>query len=497
MTDFFRFWWSLLRWNTSKTLFRLRGGKGRAPCQHPSDSGKAGVTGCEACSTWSRPSRFRRVCPLLVRTNGSWRCSVDAAKVRPFWGRALVFGVAGGGAVYLLAALAALLTFHAVGYRTLKYADFLSPAFRSRFREAQAGYYANKADESFKAGDYRGGLLALSIAYNKNPGDWATGLTLARLLQRSNQFKIGDDVFEKLLRDFPERAEEVGAVWSEALLFRGDWMRLARLSASRVAEGGPARGAWMRTLVFSLRKLPESQKTIGYAECRPLIQDVYPGVLDAEVALHDKDVPRARSIVAGLPASSDPFLAQFAVEFAIETGDLAAANIALNALQTTLGPFFQNLYSARIAADLGQPSLAALSFGNLVSPPVTLDKLDFACAEILRRPARDRLGIALDAFAASPEARARPEYVMAFVAAAAAVGDKDSLERLYEASVALDGTTIARLRLLAEAIAGKTDEITPSGILTSYPFPRETMLALIDWFEKQKHSAPAKADLSR
>ncbi|HUG13335.1 MAG TPA: hypothetical protein VMM36_20130, partial [Opitutaceae bacterium] len=359
-----------------------------------------------------------------------------------------------------------------------------------RFREAQAGYYANRADQFFKSGDYRSGLLALSVAYNKNPRDWATGLTLARLLQRSNQPRIGDDVFEKLLADFPDRAEEVSAVWSEALLFRGDWLRLARLSAAQVAAGGPARGAWMRTLVYALRKLPDGQANVGFAKCHSLVRDAYPGVLDAEIALRAKDVTRARSFVAGLAASSDPYLAQYAVEFAIDTDDVTAASIAVAALEPTLGTFFHNLYSARIAADLGQPSVAALSFGNLLSRPVTLEKLDFACAEILRRPSSERLQVVLDAFSASPEARTRPEYVMALVAAAAATGDQTGLERLYEVSVALDGTTIARLRLLAEAIAGRTSEISPTGILTGYPFPRETMLALIDWFESQSKAGP-------
>jgi hypothetical protein len=422
---------------------------------------------------------------LLVRNAAGWRCSVDAADVRPFWGRAIGFSALGAGSLYLVVALAALLTFRAVGYTTLEYQDFFTTAFRTRFREAQAGYYANRADQFFKSGDYRSGLLALSVAYNKNPRDWATGLTLARLLQRSNQPRIGDDVFEKLLADFPDRAEEVSAVWSEALLFRGDWLRLARLSASRVEAGGPARGAWMRTLVYALRKLPDDQANVGFAECRPLVRDAYPGVLDAEMALRAKEVPRARAFVAGLPAGADPYLAQYAVEFAIDSGDLAAASIAAAALETTLGTFFHNLYAARIAADLGQPTLAALSFGNLLSRPVTLEKLDFACAEILRRPSTERLQVALDAFAALPEARTRPEYVMALVAAAAATGDQAGLERLYEISVSLDGTTIARLRLLAEAIAGRASEISPTGILTGYPFPRETMLALIDWFEKQ------------
>lgn len=486
MTDFFRFWWSLLRWNTSKTLFLLRGQKGRAPCQHPSDSGKAGVTGCEACSTWRRPDRFKIVCPLLVRNEAGLRCSVDAAKVRPFWGRALAFLMVGAGSLYCMLALAAFVTFRGVGYETLRFADFFSPEFRTRFREAQSGYYAKRADTLFEAGDYRGGLLALSVAYNKNPGDFATGLTLARLLQRSNQPRIGDDVFGKLSDDFPERTEEVSAVWSEALLFRGDWLKLARLSAGRVGAGGQARGAWMRTLVFALRRIPDSQVDAGFAECVPLLKGAYVEVIEAERAIRAGDTAKARSIVANLPAPSDSFLAQYAVEFAIDTHDLTAASIAVASLETTLGVYFHNVYSARIAADQGQPAVAALSFGNLLAPPLTIEKIDFACAEVLRRPAKDRFQMVLDSFSGMAEANSRPEFLMAMVAAAAAAGDAAGLERLYQASTALDGTTISRLRQLADAIAGAPTEITPQAILSGYPFPRETMLALIDWFEKRR-----------
>lgn len=484
MTDFFRFWWSLFYWNARKTAFVLRRRRGRAPCQHPSDSGKSMETGCEACLTWGRPGRFKRVCPLLVRHEGGWRCSVDSGAVRPFWGRAAGYGALAAITGYAALALALLVTFRSIGYEGLRFRDFFSPDLRTRFREAQAGYFANRAEQAFLAGDYRAGLLSLSVSYSKNPRDFATGLTLARLLQRSNQYKIGDDVFERLLRDFPDRAEEISAVWSEALLFRGDWPRLARMSAGRVAAAGPARGAWMRTLVFALRRLPAAQSAAQSAALRPLLDGNYAGVLDAELAIREGDTARARSFIAGFPAASDPFLAQYAVQAAIEMGDMQAASIALAALEPVLGGFFHNLLGSRIAADLDQSSLAALSFGNLLAPPVTLEKLDFACAELLRRPSRERLRVAMDAFASSPDARVRAEFVMAFVAAAAASGDSAGLERLYEASVALDGTTIARLRLLAEAIGGTSSEITPSGVLTSYPLPRETMLALIEWFEK-------------
>ena len=40
--DFRRLAWGLLYWNVRKSLFRIRGAGGAAPCQHPSDSGRAG-----------------------------------------------------------------------------------------------------------------------------------------------------------------------------------------------------------------------------------------------------------------------------------------------------------------------------------------------------------------------------------------------------------------------------------------------------------------------
>lgn len=84
--------WALFYWNARKTIFRLRGRRGVAPCQHPSDSGTAMKTACDACTAWHRRVRFRLVCPLLKQDDaGLWVCSVDRAGVRPFWGRAFAY----------------------------------------------------------------------------------------------------------------------------------------------------------------------------------------------------------------------------------------------------------------------------------------------------------------------------------------------------------------------------------------------------------------------
>jgi hypothetical protein len=114
--DFFRLWWGLLYWNTRKTWFRIRRGRSVVPCQNLSDSGRAFETQCEACLTWNRPRRFRRVCPLLVDTPDGLRCSANTPDVRPFWLRA--FGLYGGGlaSIYLVAVLGVFISLRLIGY---------------------------------------------------------------------------------------------------------------------------------------------------------------------------------------------------------------------------------------------------------------------------------------------------------------------------------------------------------------------------------------------
>ena len=67
IADTLRMAWGFLYWNARKSWYRWRGTRGSCPCQHPSDSGAAHVTGCEAVIGWAQPVRFRRVCPLLER----------------------------------------------------------------------------------------------------------------------------------------------------------------------------------------------------------------------------------------------------------------------------------------------------------------------------------------------------------------------------------------------------------------------------------------------
>lgn len=89
-SDWSRLLTDALLLNVRKDRWIRSAGRTRCPCQHPSDSGRAGETQCEAVISWRTPERFRFLCPNLQRYGREWRCGVDRAAIRPYWARALL-----------------------------------------------------------------------------------------------------------------------------------------------------------------------------------------------------------------------------------------------------------------------------------------------------------------------------------------------------------------------------------------------------------------------
>ena len=162
--------WSHLSWNYRKTRFRLRGARGRAPCQSASDTGRALQTRCEACYICHDPAQFKRVCPLLDLSDlNQPLCSVDAADVRPFWGRALRYYGTILGSCYLAAALIAFIGLRSLGYRVSP----LAVAWPGRWAEvdlARADYFYAQGLKAYADHDVKLSILALTEAYDLAPG---------------------------------------------------------------------------------------------------------------------------------------------------------------------------------------------------------------------------------------------------------------------------------------------------------------------------------------
>ena len=248
--DLGRLSWGLLYWNFRKTVFRVRGASGAAPCQHPSDSGRAGRTACEACRDWRSAARFRRLCPLLEVADGGRRvCSVDARDVRPFWGRALLCYCGLAAALVLVAAVGAFSALRAVGYRVPFYAVAWPPAWH-RIHQARADYFYRMAVGAFSAGDVREGFLALNQVYAMDPGNVSAALLLAEFTQVADP-DYSDTIYGRLLLQRRGNAEETAQAWFRALLSRGDFVSMGRLSGRMLREGAAHAPAWAQGVLFA------------------------------------------------------------------------------------------------------------------------------------------------------------------------------------------------------------------------------------------------------
>lgn len=250
--DLGRLSWGLAYWNLRKTAFRARGASGAAPCQHPSDSGRAHRTACEACLGWRSAARFRRLCPLLeVAADGRRLCSVDAAGVRPFWGRAALWYGGTASVLGLTAVIGAFAGLRAIGYRVPLYAVAWPPAWH-RIHQARADYYYRMAVGAFSAGDVRQGFLALNQVYALDPDNVSAALLLAQFTQVANP-DYSDSIYTRLLLQRRGDTEETAQAWFRALLSRGDFVSMGRLSGRMLREGAVHAPAWTQGVLFAER----------------------------------------------------------------------------------------------------------------------------------------------------------------------------------------------------------------------------------------------------
>jgi len=282
--------WAMFYWNARKSAFRWRGRRDGCPCQNPSDSGEGGRTRCEAVLGWREPRRFRQVCPLLVpRAEGGWVCSVDAADVRPFWGRAVAWL---GGALAVLALAGGLGLFTAMrglGYPVSLRQVLWPPAWRE-LRAVRAELFIAQARENFLAGRVPEALSALRVAHEMDPRNYAVAMMLAQF-HRASQPAAADALYAKLLRDHPQRAVETARTWYFSLLTRGQLTEAAELAAQRIAAEPDQAAAWTHALVFTLRRMGRPEKLESAAGAAP---PAAAGVLRLEARLLREPDPAAR-----------------------------------------------------------------------------------------------------------------------------------------------------------------------------------------------------------
>ncbi len=324
-SDFFRLAGGLLYWNIRKSWFQLRRDRGaRCPCQSPSDSGRALETHCEACLHWSSVERFRRVCPLLVKTPDGWRCSANTADVRPFWGRA--FGYYGGtvAALYLTAVLTVFIFLRVVGYPVNVFHVAWPPAWH-RVGEARGWFFMEKARRAFAANRPAEAILCLSNAYEFDPSNYAAGLTLAKTLQ-SGQPVLSNRLYDRLLHDHPTRRDDTAQEWFRALLARGDFETISVLARDEVLAGGRHTSVWMRALVFAARQSRHDEVLRALRDSPLPAATVWRPLLDTELLLFAGRTAEAHDLLAnGDWSHLPPYGIYYQVSQLTELGDVFTA----------------------------------------------------------------------------------------------------------------------------------------------------------------------------
>lgn len=436
IADLFRFAWALFYWNGRKTYFRLRPGS-RCPCQSVSDSGRAFETHCDACIMWAKPSRFRRVCPLLVETPQGLRCSVNAADVRPFWSIALRYCGTSLAAAYLIGTLAIFGGFRAIGY-PVRYVSVAWPPAWWQINAARAQYFLRKGTTALAQNDFKEALFSLSYAHELAPRDYNIGFSLASLWQIT-QPTLSDRLYSQLLAEHPENNDVLADSWNRALLARSDYAQIKELAATQFRRSAPSHaGYWMNALIFATRQtgddLPLRRLIAGPGPIAPQWQRVVQAELLTRTGQEKLAVAELSRV---WPEATHPFVPFFQLRSLIE---LRQARLALDLL---------GQYGARVADDeryavqldafaqLGWDSLRDSDVSLLLTPPPTGPIMELLAAHLAKNPSRplfDRVFARLQA-APLPPTRENYNALIGLFCAAGIAGD---YQKMHAVAVLLD-----------------------------------------------------------
>jgi len=419
--------------NGSKSLWRLRGQRDRCPCQDASDSGRAGETRCDAVLAWHQPRRFRRVCPLLQETAAGWRCGVDTAGVRPFWGRAGLWALALLGGSWLGAGLAAWCLLAVLGYRGVTPAAVLWPPRWTELRSARAELFRQRAWAELARGELDAARVALLTAWEVDAGDYRTGLLLGQVLFFRGDVSGGAYAFEQLLQRHPERTAETALAYHDAVLGVRWYPMLADLALRECLRGGARTAEWGRSLLFALRA---GRGAEAFLRAR--------GDAVARLAPHLRLLLEAEALrqagggAAAAARLAEPFAGPWNPEYALEqiaalrrSGAASDAEELLGHYGRVLGPREAGLAAYANAFAGGDPTVARAELRGALAAPVEPYDIERACAVLVLAPDRGAYGELVAAIDRHPLKGGLP--VSALWLAALRCGAEDGVRRWAEA----------------------------------------------------------------
>lgn len=486
LADLCRAAWALVYWNVRKSVHQRQRNRERAPCQNPSDSGRANETGCEACVHWNNPARFRHVCPLLRRNaQGQLRCSVDSSEVRPFWGRAVLLAATLAVVGYGGVSAAAWGFFRWRGYELPLTVLVWPPAWQT-FPQAQGMLFFKRAQIAAREGRINEALISYQIAFERDPNNYDAGFAYAQLLQAGHPVQA-DRIFLHLLRNHTTQRARTAEVWYRALLSRGDFNTIVRLSVDVLTAQPDAATvpAWTQALLFSLQQANQTNHLTEVVKANTALPGETRAVLETEAALATLAEPQARALLlarAGRELSS-PIGVHYVCQRLMRLNGGADALAILARAGTRIGP--RERLSLQLAGyrTAGWNSLFASELDRLLQGPVPASIVEVLAAHLLRYP---DAAVAQQLFRTIeekplPSTPALFPVYSGLLVVAGTVGDLERVDLFGSRLREIAGTRFEALKFVRSYFAGQTDDQRLSTCLpVLQPLPLDVIYA---WYE--------------
>jgi tetratricopeptide (TPR) repeat protein len=478
LRDALRLLWHLQALNWRKSWWIFRGRKGPAPCQHPSDSGRAGESECDACRLLARPGRLHAVCPLLHATPEGWMCAADARAVRPFWGRSLlVYGALLSG-LYLGAATAFYYGLRFVGYPGLTWGQVAWPGAWDQIRTAQSRNFLERAGRLFKAGRANEAMLAISSAIQSDPHNFEARLLLAQIWSLQGNFEFSGRAFDDLEKEFPGQQRRIALTRHDTLVTLGQGRLLAEYALAKTRTDRNQFAFWVQSLLFGLRLSQQAAAFNAAAQAEIAALPEYARrLVEMEALLQQGRTAEAK---AWLERPFDgPWNAVYArqqIEMLMRLGAYREAGILLDRYGVVLGSFQQELLHFVLSKNRGDEITAQADLHGLLTKRLEPAQVEYVCAVLVRFPDRTAMARLQARYGSNAEALPRETATAIWVAATIA----------RDAEVALTWAGILRTKGVVVPAGGAldltaTELANPNSVpflINTLPLPREVVQAL-------------------
>lgn len=486
LEDLLRLPVAALHWNTLKSWYVLRGRRGHCPCHDLSDAGEPGRTRCVAVVHWHAPARFRRVCPLLERTDHGWCCRVSAEQVRPFWGRFFAGAALALLVLYLLGSVALLGLLHRTGYDQLRYADVIWPGNWGRFKVVQAEYYRAMGDAALRQREYRQALMAYSTAMETAP-DYPSGLALAVLASYAGNYAYSDSLFLRLRHDFPAEHERTAIAFHDQLLGSLRLRKLADLCLTGIWHPDRPRLPWVRLLVFVATEGRFAGDVLrDHAEAASRLPRGAQTLLHAHALIEAGKRNEALALLDTLNPDDGSWFYVAAVQEMVRLGAGDAAQLSLYSHGHQIAEFDRAFLQYLVTWQRGDRELAEGDFRSLLPfarDPLLTDRICGLLIETKDRRAVAQLWQELQKQPADQLSR------LAVLTAARVVGATDVVPAVATA-LGWSATDQAKVAQPIDFLANRPDD--PTGLrflLATTELPRETILSLVAESVRQRLAA--------